>query len=405
MMPKLKRLFFAILAIIQTVAVLLLITVSAFAYKTSSKWPNTNQLYYYLDPNNDARLGVADSIGAINAASASWNGASAFRLGSTGPYNPNGNTISAANFRSIDPCRPTGPPDDTPAAVTCIYANPNVIYRATMWFNVSGTYAWNTNGTITTNRRDVQTTATHEFGHWYKLDDNPPGHPEAIMTNAASRVLAEDDKQGATQMYGPWTGFERGQVRGEVNRIARHLSNGQEMRSNVAGYSGALPPELGPRGTEFGVPQWAGVNYEMMAGRSQAPNSYVYFTLFTSENDSTVMPQNYVTIQSGMKLVWAQRNYQQKTMSVDFEMTDGSTLRGSGLTDQYGIRVHPAYRGSYNTGQWYCFKVNLTPLAGKTIRRFLIGYDNGNNYNIGPFRGYFDSVQLRYPGSAEPCLP
>ena len=396
---KLLRIIIVALLTLQLLAVAALVA----AYQTGARWPQSNQVLYYLDPSLETRLGAFGSAAAVNAAANSWNAASAFRLQNAGFFDPGLNSVTTADFRNpvSIPCGPS----DFQAAVTCIFANPTTIWKTQTFFNISGSFTWNTNGTITTNRRDVQTTATHEFGHWYKLDDNPPGHPEAIMTNAASRVLAEDDKQGATQMYGPWTGFERGQVRGEVNRIARHLSNGQEMRSNVAGYSGALPPELGPRGTEFGVPQWTGVNYEMMAGRSQAPNSYVYFTLFTSENDSTVTPQNYVTIQSGMKLVWAQRNYQQKTMSVDFEMTDGSTLRGSGLTDQYGIRVHPAYRGSYNTGQWYCFKVNLTPLAGKTIRRFLIGYDNGNNYNIGPFRGYFDSVQLRYPGSAEPCLP
>src|SRR5688500_13480727 len=98
------------------------------------------------------------------------------------------------------------------------------------------------------------------------------------------------------------------------------------------------------------------------------------------------------SLPSEMKLKWLQYNYQQSTMSLDLEMTDGTTLRGSGLRDQNGLTVHPAGRGAVPTRQWLYFEVDLSPLAGKTIRKYMVAYDNGNNGRTGQFRSYFDDI-------------
>lgn len=390
-MLRLRMSFFIGLVIVS----LVLAVSSALAYKSGAKWQNTRSLVYYIDPNISTRLGVSGSDNLIKEAAARWNQASWFRLNFGSPYNSNGNTFSTANFQQVNPCTGQSPGDDSQYAVNCLFANPATISRTTSWFNVSPSITWNATGSTNCNSNprtgSVLAMALHEFGHWYNLKDRPENHPEAVMWfNCTTRLfLAEDDKHGATLIYGPWSSWENGQATGEINRNV--------YRRNVVGYFGNMnpPPELGPRRAEMGVPVQSGQWYELMAGTAQSAYSYAYFDLFTWLNDSSAT-QNYVQIKPGMKLVWLQYNLQQRTMSVDFEMTDGTTLRDSGLRDQNGIHSHPAARGVYPIGQWLYFEVDLSPLAGKTIRRYMIGYDNGNNGIIGQFRAYFDDIQLRY---------
>jgi hypothetical protein len=129
-----------------------------------------------------------------------------------------------------------------------------------------------------------------------------------------------------------------------------------------------------------------------MAGTAQSSYSYAYFTLFTNENNTG--PLLNVAITNGMKLRWLQYNYQQRTMSLDFLMDNGAALRDSGIRDQNGVGVHPAARGAYPTGQWLFFEADLSPLAGRTITRYFVAYDNGNNGVTGQFRAYFEDIQL-----------
>jgi hypothetical protein len=369
-------------------AVMLILSSSALAYKAQSKWQGVPYVYYYLDPNNDAYMNVAGTVNNINQAAAQWNQASAFRLYPGSGYNSSLDTISTANFVLSPPCGV----NDTTSAVTCLNASPTAITRIHQYFNTSSTYAWNTTNThdnsTTPKKRDVWSVAAHEFGHWHSLGDGVPGHPESIM-NAVKRTLSEDDKQGATQIYGPLTGWESAEAIGEYNRIA--------YIQNVVGFynNSSPPPELGRVSSELSVPVPSGSKYERMAGYARNSYSYAYFTLFTAENDSDTY-HNYLQIRNGMKLKWLQYNYYQSNMSVDFEMTDGSVLRGSGLTDQNGLTVHPAGRTAVPIGQWLYFEVNLSPLAGKQIRRWFIAYDNGNNGRTGVFRAYFDDLKVVY---------
>lgn len=100
----------------------------------------------------------------------------------------------------------------------------------------------------------------------------------------------------------------------------------------------------------------------------------------------------YLKVRSGMVLTWEQYNVTQCTVSVDIEFSDGTTLRDSGLTDSDGYDVHPQYRPCYSG--WHTVSINLSPLAGKTIRRILIAYDNPNGSST--WRSYVDDLKITY---------
>lgn len=393
-MPRRTRLPF--LVVLALAAAMLIFPSATLAYQTGPKRQNTHGVIYYsLDPANDANLKVSGSSSQIDAAAAQWNAASYFTLSNSGTYNGvRDMAVTTANFRN-GTCG--GPPNDGAAAVVCIVSSGNALISTIEYFNDSPTYAWNTSGNEqycanAPKPVDVHAVGLHEFGHWFNLADQPANHPEAVMSFDCSYKpnLTEDDKQGATQIYGPYTGFESNNAQGVVDT--------PDGIANVTGYYGSGNPQLGPVSQEPGAPVPAGSMYERMVGDAQnAAYSAVYFRLFTNLNDTTTLnPPGYLTITSGMRLNWSQFNYQQSTMCIDFIMTDGSTLRDSGVVDNYGVRVHPAYRGGYGTGTWYNFSVDLSPLAGKTIRQWMIAYDNGQSHQTGQFRSFFDSVYVTY---------
>lgn len=104
--------------------------------------------------------------------------------------------------------------------------------------------------------------------------------------------------------------------------------------------------------------------------------------LFRADQDELADKSRHLTIANGAQLSWYQYNSAQKTMSIDIIFSDGSTLRGSGLTDQNGVSVHPAAR-NYPTGSWHFVSVNLSPLAGKRVQDIVVAYDNGGNNTLG----------------------
>jgi hypothetical protein len=196
-------------------------------------------------------------------------------------------------------------------------------------------------------------------------------------------------------MYGPRTGWENGYAQGEVSRVA--------LVQSVTGYSGTYNYELHPASAEFGVPVKTGSKYEVIAGTAQSAYSYVYFKLFTDSNDQQAVQQNYFKVTPGMYLEWDQYNFQQTTMSLDFETLDGHQLRNDGCYDQYGINVHPVFRklGSNSSaiGQWFHVKVSLDCMQGRVVKDWLIAYDNGGGGvgQTGQFRAYFDNIKVTVP--------
>ena len=135
---------------------------------------------------------------------------------------------------------------------------------------------------------------------------------------------------------------------------------------------------------------------ERFAGTSRASYSYAYYKIFTQADDRH--GQGRMKVKSGMVLKWCQYNYQQEAISVDAIFTDGTTLRDNvNIKDQNGVRIHPALH-RYPTGRWHCFNVDLSPVAGKEVRHWMIGYDNAVTKWVGQFRAYFDSFYVVWPG-------
>ena len=220
--------------------------------------------------------------------------------------------------------------------------------------------------------------------------------------NLAQRELYEDDKQRVVQLYGPMTDWEeyRYQARGDVDTPAYTRA--------------ASGLQLGPTGQEFGVTPTGGIRQERFAGNGDTTYSFAYMRLFTAEQEAANTIAPYLQLTSGMQLHWRQYNYRQETIALDMEFMDGSTLRDSFVTDNgqprhlrdnYCISVHPAERDHDCNGQyvstesrWFEYIVDLSPLAGKKVKRIFIAYDNGNTHITGPFRAYFDDLYLGVPG-------
>jgi hypothetical protein len=79
-------------------------------------------------------------------------------------------------------------------------------------------------------------------------------------------------------------------------------------------------------------------------------------------------------------------------VSIDLYMSDGSTLRDAGATDNTGVSMHPiAGRGELNT--WNKISCNIGNwLNGKTIQRILVGYDNVSQPQT--FTDYVEDVSI-----------
>lgn len=384
------------------------------AYKTSVKWGNpqsTYGIYYSLDDNLDNLLRNRDGGGnspvpgaynliAYNAAP-QWNN-TRFSFTRTAPFSNSGNYISVKDFsvdRTLGTCG-TFPsfvyPDSAPAW-TCVHptapGSPNMDVTQ-MFFNVSSTYSWNTSGVLDKSsyprKVDVLTVGLHELGHMIGIEHDCDNHGEAVMCPdyTLKQTPRQDDQNGVTQEYGVRTSWESGYATGEINTVA--------YAQAVSGY-GISYPELGPRPAEFGATPY-GSTMELLAGNALTSYSYAYMRLFTESNDAPGSMRNYLIIKPGMKLKWVQYNYQQRTMSVDFRMTDGSALRDNSCVryTEEGLSVHPAGRANAPARQWFYNTIDLSCLAGKTIDQWMIAYDNGQSGWAYIFRAYFDNVRIEY---------
>lgn len=82
-------------------------------------------------------------------------------------------------------------------------------------------------------------------------------------------------------------------------------------------------------------------------------------------------------------------------VAIDLIFTDGTDLRDSGITDQYGNRLHPAHECNHlEPDQWNYVTADLSTLAGKTVSRIDVGYDQpGASGNYG---GFIDDIGLSH---------
>jgi ELWxxDGT repeat protein len=175
------------------------------------------------------------------------------------------------------------------------------------------------------------------------------------------------------------SGWENGEPHGHVNQI--------EYYHNVAGYydNWNPPPECGRRYHET----WRTGNYSLMiAGYSRASYSYCYYRVF----------DNNIYVTKGLKIgYWIYHYKGTYKVSVDGHFTDGTTLRdfynNGFITDQHGVRIHPAARRD-PMKQWYYVEVDLSRAAGKTIDFLMFAFDNGNDGFTGQYRAYIDDLKI-----------
>ena len=84
-------------------------------------------------------------------------------------------------------------------------------------------------------------------------------------------------------------------------------------------------------------------------------------------------------------------------VAIDIIFSDGSSLRDSGVVDQFGVRLHPQYQGDGGhliANQWNLVTAALgARLAGRTIDHLLVGYDQPGA--TGQYRGYIDDLVIQ----------
>jgi predicted GH43/DUF377 family glycosyl hydrolase len=80
-------------------------------------------------------------------------------------------------------------------------------------------------------------------------------------------------------------------------------------------------------------------------------------------------------------------------VAIDADLTDGTALRNSTVTDQGGGRLHPEYQcGRLTRGRWNHVTARLGALSGKQITRIDIGFDRPGG--SGGYRGYVDDISI-----------
>lgn len=417
-----------------------LLTSSSSAFTTNNpsnydgKWANTSVVQYSIDNNVDSLLVTGAKNTIINNSIGQWNNAS--RLGFSLVDPPNVGTpiyIKAVDYYSVSAIGGCAVPSDrNTAGATC--NNPGRYYNSTdhTWYetkaeiflNSSCNLHWTTSGPVSSNgtpscstpwERSVQNTSMHELSHTYIMDHDV-NHQEAVgwpHTTYAVHTLQEDDKHGATLIYGPRTGWEDGFANGEIDTIAFWNGLVGSYDGDIYGYPivNRTTAEQ-PRADREVVYPYAGSSWmERFAGCSEQGHSYAYMRLFSSSQDNSthnpIQERPYVRIKSGMHLKWAQYNFQQRNMSVDFKMVDdaGNTsyLRDRGLTVNVNgqiLPVHPGGRRDSPVKQWFFNDVDLSSLMNQKIIEWYIAYDNGgvpfDTRPCAPFRVYIDNLRVEY---------
>lgn len=143
--------------------------------------------------------------------------------------------------------------------------------------------------------------------------------------------------------------------------------------------------------TSFGVRTGAdhgiGRSALRLAGTTpQAGHSYAYFQAF----DVNIPVKD----SSSLSYAFLPKNDGGRNISVDFLMTDGSTLRGSAAKTSTGQPMHPG-TAKGTVGSWTTVRSDFGPaLAGKTVDKILVGYDRGGSAAPGPFEAYVDDVAI-----------
>lgn len=145
----------------------------------------------------------------------------------------------------------------------------------------------------------------------------------------------------------------------------------------------------------------SGSQAQLYSGSSTSSGShaYAYMKVFDLSNSpitvgSTTTLSYWIDPESaGNSYNYASGN-NSTCVAVDLIFSDGSNLRDSGLMDQHGNRVHPAYQCNHLTlDTWNQVVVSLGAWGnGKKITRIDVGYDQVNSG--GGYRGYLEDISI-----------
>lgn len=159
--------------------------VNAYSY-SGKKWPSYPVSVDVSDPSVPFSW-----ISSIAGAMSAWNAVSSpfyFNSGATG------HQIKLASVGTGNPL----------AYTDLVWNGSNQLTDADMTFNTS--YSWSTSPTLGT--YDVRNTATHEFGHWLKLNDLTTSvdtektmYYGILMHETKKRSLETDDLNGINAVY------------------------------------------------------------------------------------------------------------------------------------------------------------------------------------------------------------
>ncbi|MCG7406171.1 hypothetical protein MH117_02000 [Paenibacillus sp. ACRRX] len=163
-----------------------------------------------------------------------------------------------------------------------------------------------------------------------------------------------------------------------------------EQQSEVGGYlSGILPEGSTVPSPDMGVYAKNGQYFYRIAGtdNSSIKDSFIYYKLYDGLD---------LKVDQGMVLsywIYHHGGQQSKKIAIDLIFDDSTTLRDSGVTDQTGSRVHPAFRNT-SLNEWHHVQIKLDLFSGKKIKKVLVGYDDLTNDEVGSFRAYLDDIYI-----------
>jgi hypothetical protein len=206
-------------------------------------------------------------------------------------------------------------------------------------------------------------------------------------------LKGQDEARARDRRLDLSTGFEPGDTRPNwANAVDTTDVGAGGVRNVGAIVSTVTGPELGIRADPLAR---TGTSALMYSGKDTSDiSSWAYLKAFTLTN-ATVRPTStlsyWIYPQSAAAGSWVNGN--STCVAVDMVFADGSTLRGSGLKDQRGRRVHPAEQcGSLTPDTWNEVTVPLGALAGKKLLKVDVGYDQAPG--LGGYRGFVDDLKI-----------
>jgi len=190
----------------------------------------------------------------------------------------------------------------------------------------------------------------------------------------------------------------------EANETQIYWTNTVDTGASGGGISNVGPITGGVSGPELGVRSensQSGTYAIMYSGAALGGVSdYAYMAVFNLSGQN-------VTISPGMRFSYwifpqspANNSLTAGSNSayaaLDLIFTDGTNLRNSGLTNQFGVGVNPANQGGVLAlDTWNYVTVDLTPLAGKAVNQIDFGYSQPGG--AGGYRGYVDDLGFTTP--------